>query len=190
MIGYLLLLVFGWHRVPERFVTRGMEFLVLFLKDFDTGDEQVLPPPCLRALAQLAYRRAGKVQNNQPRFFFYVRELKRVSRLVHAALTKSGPTDGEIRSLLLWHGVNCFSNGANEMAEPMTNVVTPNTEREPQQPQVATSRSTLGIVRTTECPVCGRHYGFFDRLSQPTMCKACYKVRKRPHRAPDQPIAG
>jgi hypothetical protein len=107
VIGYLLVLIFGWHRIPERFVTRGMEFITLFLKDLGTGDERALPPECLRALSQLAYRRAGKEPNRQPRLFFYVRELKRVSSSVHALIKGCGSADGEIRSILLWHGVDC-----------------------------------------------------------------------------------
>lgn len=137
MFGYLLLIIFGWHRVPERFVTRGMDFITLFLKDLGIKDAQQLSPACLRALAQLAYRRAGKEQNEQPRFFFYVRELKRVSRSVHAVVTGCGPADGEIRSLLLWHGVDCFSSEP-KVSRLTTMAVTPVADA----PAASTSNST------------------------------------------------
>lgn len=40
-----------------------------------------------------------------------------------------------------------------------------------------TLESSLKVFQST-CPVCGSTYGFVDKISQPLMCRVCWKTRK------------
>jgi hypothetical protein len=107
MIPYVFLLIFGWVKTPERVAQRGMEFIEVFLRELGMDNAREIPAPCLRALAQLAYRRATKMPNGRPCLFRYFSELRRASEAVYTlVMIRYGPPiDVDVRSLLLWHGV-------------------------------------------------------------------------------------
>jgi hypothetical protein len=104
-----------------------MGFIARFLKNEGTKGAQEFTLPCLRALAELAYRRAAKIPGRQPFFIVYYFELKRVSEAVHVlVMIRYGPpVDAEIRSILLRHGVDGVFNVPNQLPDPTSPSVTP-----------------------------------------------------------------
>jgi hypothetical protein len=105
MIKEVALLIFGWRKTPERFVPRCAGFITAYLKDRDAEPKIKLPDACLISLSQLAYRRAKKIPDQEPRFIYFARELERVGAVVEAALAGRTIVDREARSVLAWHGL-------------------------------------------------------------------------------------
>lgn len=106
MIKALALVLFGWKRTPERFVSRCANYIPIFLKEKGVGRPDRLPAPCRLALSQLAYFRAANMEfDQQPRFRSYVVELDKICGVVVDALTEREVADERVRSILLFHQV-------------------------------------------------------------------------------------
>jgi len=106
MVKFLILLILGWRRTPERFVARCASYIPIFLKAKGVDFPDRLPPPCKLALSQLAYSRAANMESDQrPRFRDYVRELDKICGVVVDLLTGREAADERVRSILLFHGI-------------------------------------------------------------------------------------
>ncbi len=110
MIKALALLFFGWKRTPKRFVSRCAEYIPIFLKERGVDNPDRLPAPCRLALSQLAYLRAANMKfDQQPRFRSYVTELDKICGMVVDVLTEREVADEQVRSILLFHGIEARS---------------------------------------------------------------------------------
>ncbi len=106
MIKALALLLVGWKRTPERFVSRCADYIPIFLKEKGVNYPDRLRAPCRVALSQLAYLRAANMEfDQQPRFRSYVTELDKICGEVVDALSQREVADERVRSILLFHGV-------------------------------------------------------------------------------------
>ena len=104
MIKALALLIFGWKRTPERFVSRCADYIPIFLKERGVDRPYRLPAPCRQALSQLAYLRAANMEfDHQPRFRSYVGELDKTCGEVVHVLAGGKIADERVRSILLFH---------------------------------------------------------------------------------------
>lgn len=104
MIKALALLLLGWKRTPERFVSKFGEYIPIYLREQGIDPADRLTKACRVSLSQLAYLRAAKMDpDQQPRFRNYVHELDVVAKVVAGALAGHDIDDERIRSILLLH---------------------------------------------------------------------------------------
>ncbi len=104
MIRHLALLIFGWKRTPDRFVARGEQMILAYLKDLEAEHADDISPACLTALSRLAFDRGRKGEDRNPRFIYFVRELERITVSLAVALEGRQIRDDRVRALLALHG--------------------------------------------------------------------------------------
>jgi len=120
MIKTAILILLGWRRTPEGFSHRMADYVRVRLKDRRVDGVESLSSDCMLALSQLAYRRAKRGTDNEPRFIHYVRELDAVAKSVEAHLVGHEVADENVRGILAWYasGVAC-AESVKDHANPI-----------------------------------------------------------------------
>jgi hypothetical protein len=105
MIKTLALYIFGWRRMSERFAARWTGYIPAYLRDHEAEGAEKLSDACLSALSHLAYQRAKKREDLEPRVIHYFREMDSIASSVEAALSGRDVRDERVRVVLGWHRV-------------------------------------------------------------------------------------
>lgn len=105
MIKTIALHIFGWRRMSERFAGRWTGYIPAYLRDHEVEVAGKLSDACLSALSQLAYQRAKKREDLEPRVIHYFREMDAIASSVEAALLGRYVGDERVRVVLAWHRV-------------------------------------------------------------------------------------
>jgi hypothetical protein len=104
MISKVVLILFGWRRVPDHFAQRIADYIPMYLRERRVKSH-VLKKDCLVALAGCAFESAKNGRQENPRLVHLVREVERLCDAIAFVRNVEEIGDARVRSILVWHGV-------------------------------------------------------------------------------------